>query len=156
MDIASYMNVLKEKSFAWLSTSEQLHRLLLAGDYDSLDSVLSQREEAINIYLDCLDRLESKVAASTDVQTGEKFLINLLEHFETVGNKQLKKDLLEVKACFESIRKVDHKLQKLAENIPKQIKQNLLDVQKKKPAVSAYQRTKFTPLSQFQRFDRSE
>ena len=87
MDISSYMKVLKEKSFAWLNTSEQLHKLLLARDYDSLDSVLSKREEAITIYLDCLDRLESKVAASTDVQTGEKFLINLLEHFETVGNK---------------------------------------------------------------------
>ena len=35
-------------------------------------------------------------------------------------------------------------------------KNTILDVQKKKPAVSAYQRTKFTPLSQFQRFDRSE
>ena len=131
MDISSYMKVLKEKSFAWLNTSEQLHRLLLAGDYDSLNSVLSQREEAINVYLDCLDRLESKVEASTNVQAGERFLINLLEHVETIGDRQLQKNLLEVKACFESIRKVDHKLQELAENIPKQIKQNLLDVQKK-------------------------
>jgi len=80
----------------------------------------------------------------------------LLDYFESVDNTKLQKELLEVKSCFEAIRKVDQKLQDLAANIPKQIRQSLLDVQKKKPAVNAYQRTKFTPLSQFQRFDRSE
>ena len=156
MEVSSYIVVLKEKAFAWLDTSEQIQKILLLGDYDSLESLLSQRDEAINGYLDCLDRLELKVGSNSKVEVGEKFLINLLAYFESTGDRALHKELLEVKTCFDSIRKVDHKLQELAENIPKQIKQNLLDVQKKKPAVSAYQRTKFTPLSQFQRFDRSE
>ena len=73
MDISSYINILKEKAFAWLNTSEQLHELLLANEYNSLDSVLSRREEAINGYLDCLDRLESKVAASTNVEPVKDF-----------------------------------------------------------------------------------
>ena len=156
MDISSYINILKEKALAWLKTSEQLHELLLANEYNSLDPILSRREEAINGYLDCLDRLESTVSASSNVEVGEKFLINLLDYFESVDNTKLQKELLEVKSCFEAIRKVDQKLQDLAANIPKQIRQSLLDVQKKKPAVNAYQRTKFTPLSQFQRFDRHE
>ena len=156
MEISSYINILKEKALAWLNTSEQLHSLLLAEDYNSLDPVLSRREEAINGYLDCLDRLESTMSTSCNVEVGEKFLISLLDYFESVDNTKLQKELLEVKSCFEAIRKVDQKLQELAANIPKQIRQSLLDVQKKKPAVNAYQRTKFTPLSQFQRFDRSE
>ena len=156
MDISSYINILKEKALAWLKTSEQLHELLLANEYNSLGPVLSRREEAINGYLDCLDRLESTVSASGNVEAGERFLVNLLNYLELRNETKLQSDLEEVRACFEDIREIDQKLQELASNIPKQIKQSLLDVQKKKPAVNAYQRTKFTPLNQFQRFDRSE
>ena len=156
MEVSSYINILREKASAWLSTSERAQDLLIARDYDSLESVLIQRETAINGYLDCLDRLETKIEATEKVETGEKFLMNLLDYFVSVGNDELRQELLAIKKCFESIRKVDQKLQKLAESIPKQLRQNLLDVQKKKPAVTAYQRTKFNPLSQIQRFDRSE
>lgn len=156
MDISSYINILKEKALAWLKTSEQLHELLSANEYNSLDPVLSRREEAINGYLDCLDRLESTVSSSGNVEAGERFLVNLLSYLESRNETKLQSDLEEVRACFEDIREIDQKLQELASNIPKQIKQSLLDVQKKKPAVNAYQRTKFTPLNQFQRFDRSE
>lgn len=156
MNVSGYINVLREKAFAWLSTSERAESLLILKDYDSLEIVLSQREIAINGYLDCLDRLESKVTSLEKVETGEKFLINLLDHFTSIGNDELRDDLLAIKKCFESIRDVDSKLQKLAEGIPEQMRQNLLDFQKKKPAVTAYQRTKFNPLNQFKRFDRSE
>ena len=78
MEVSSYIVVLKEKAFAWLDTSEQIQKILLLGDYDSLESLLSQRDEAINGYLDCLDRLELKVCSNSKVEVGEKFLINLL------------------------------------------------------------------------------
>ena len=125
-------------------------------EYNSLDPVLSRREEAINGYLDCLDRLESTVSASGNVEAGERFLVNLLNYLESRHETKLQSDLEEVRTCFEDLREIDLKLQELASNIPKQIKRSSLDVQKKSHAVNGIMKgLKFTPRNQFQRFDRS-
>lgn len=154
MNDDTYAKILVEKSRAWLLTSEETKTCLEAKNYEGLEDVLVRREEAIKGYIDCLERWNTYVESSIDLNGEELFLPTLLEYFEQQGFTSLVQALNEIKHNLNEIRALDSDLTRLAQLIPADIKQLLVDLQIKKPAVSAYLKNKTNPLNSFSRFDR--
>ena len=156
MNHDTYAKVLVEKSQAWLLTSEEIKAFLEANNYSKLENVIARREEAIQGYMDCLERWNVYLKSQDGFDDEEIFLPRLLDYFERQGLKVLVQALNEVKQNLGKIRALDTDITNLAKQIPADIKQLLVDLQIKKPALSAYLKSKTDPLTSFSRFDRSK
>lgn len=156
MESISYAKILVEKSLAWLKTSQETQSCLSAKDFATLADVVARRENAIQGYIDCLERWIKFLKSTTDLEISEHFLPELLSYSQKNADIELVDALTQVKQNLSLIRQLDQEIQVAATQIPNEIRDLLMNLQKKKPALSAYLKVRNNLLNQFIRFDRSK
>jgi hypothetical protein len=151
-----YLEQLIDKAEAWRDVSQKVVANLRNRNLDRFFVSVQVRQSVTDQYMDLLSRLHSHAEEKLELEFNcEKILAELLELSENrSGNHKVKLLIDKLKVIFDELRVLDKEIHKEAESLPEELKEDLLQTQKKKQMLNAYNRNKTGDLGVYSKFSK--